>query len=690
MDSKAEQYAQWIVSNSDKKGTPEFEKVSNAYNSAKLLDEQERLYSKPQNEAPASYWGGTGEVNKAEVITPDERSRIIPIENAPDQQRLEQVKQGAVDDFDTKIKRYATIRFPKDKNAVDRYGVVDGNIVYYDEESGALKREEDILGKATEFISRIAPATAGGIVGGLTGGPGGAALGGAGGEAWRKNAGFALGDPQTVLGNVTDIGVEGVLNAAGWKIGEMGGTKIMNRKAVSDLEKFDRPQTIAIIAKSKDMGIDLTPAEASNLGSLISQQTRLGMSFDDAGDIIKKFYQERVGQVDDAVSSFVGKPPPSSVVGERSREVGKQYVDDAYAARESAAGPMYSMARNKNLIPEKEFMQFETDDYIRGMIDKSVSDPKYGLMDTPRNSLEVIDQTKKLIDDEIGELVRKGRSNEVRILTQKKNQMLDLANKKFPGYKDARDMFAGQTPQIKEAESSLLGQISKIGDERLSTVTNKILGSKDIDVTDVVDARRIFASQNKEAVWNDLVNVYLRKTWQGIKPTQAGGEIGSGAKFKQLVFGSKSQQEIMEAAIGPKRFGAFKDLMDVLEATGRVPKGQSMTEPAQQAAKREAIEVSPLVSSAKMDLNLRQWWVDTKVQDWQTQIAKVITTPGAIKELERLKKLRQLSPSNQTKINIVTTALTRAGVLPIGAALNTPSESVPQVLNRGGTQTGSW
>jgi len=118
----------------------------------------------------------------------------------------------------------------------------------------------------------------------------------------------------------------------------------------------------------------------------------------------------------------------------------------------------------------------------------------------------------------------------------------------------------------------------------------------------------------------------------------------------------------MEAAMGSKRFKAFKDLMEVLEATGRVPKAQSMTEPAMQAAKAETREAAPVASTVLKPLNLRDWWLDMKSGDWREAMAKVITSPDGIKELEKLRKLKSTSSNTEKAIEIVSTALLKSGV----------------------------
>ena len=100
-------------------------------------------------------------------------------------------------------------------------------------------------------------------------------------------------------------------------------------------------------------GIDLTPAETAGLGSLINEQTRLGMGFDEAGDLVRAFLQKRAGQVEGAVGRFIGEPPAGATVGAQAKEVGVQALDDAKAARSTAARSSYRMVTRPDvLVPD--------------------------------------------------------------------------------------------------------------------------------------------------------------------------------------------------------------------------------------------------------------------------------------------------------------------------------------------------
>jgi len=63
----------------------------------------------------------------------------------------------------------------------------------------------------------------------------------------------------------------------------------------------------------------------------------------------------------------------------------------------------------------------------------------------------IIDETKRELDDQIGEALRKGKNAKAGDLIEFKNMMVKEADASVPAYKEARDMFAG----VKELENAI-------------------------------------------------------------------------------------------------------------------------------------------------------------------------------------------------------------------------------------------
>lgn len=603
---------------------------------------------------------------------------------------------GTFDDEGRKVRMLAGNRFPKlpIAEAMERYGVVDGDLVYLGDD-GSLYREfpDGMRGwptKTAEFVASAGPAMAGGAAGGLKFGWPGAAAGAAAGLVVRKGAGAALGDKRDFKTDAMDLAVEASLNALGWKAGDLLGKKVIDRRVASDLGKFDRAKALNLqnVAK-RYFGIDVTPAEASELGSLINQQTALGTGLDDAASIIRDYYQKRVGQVNAAVDSFIGKTPHATKAGAELRNVGKQAIADAEAARSTASGPLYkALDRANPMIDERAFTAIESDDLTREYLDKAVSDPKFGVMDQPRNSYRVVDRAGKLMRDEAETLRRTGKSYEASVIDGARDKLLRKMEDVVPGYRDARRAYAQGSEYLDELKQGVEGVLSKLKDTRLHKAADLVFNSQNAGPVQITNARRLFESQGKSKEWDNLLNVWLRQRWESIRDNQGGISLGKGGEWRKRVYGSDQMKNNMRAAMGAPRFERFEALMEVLEATAKVAKGQSQTAGVLANAARERAEAAPLVSGMKIDIadplgsfNLREWWIEARTGEWRKQIANIITSPNAIPELEKLRKLRALSPDNQKALSLATAAVTKGIAYGGASAIHYRRDKPPAALS---------
>lgn len=595
---------------------------------------------------------------------------------------FESAKLGLMDDPASQIRALAERRFPDDPTAVRRYGQIDGEIVFVDED-GRLRREFSGAGSWGKTAGAVVPAMTGAFAGGVVAGPGGAAIGGMGGASGRKLGGLAQGERQSSLGNAIDLGIEGVLNLVGWKAGDALGKGTVNRMVARDLSKFDREGTDALIKMGEDLGIQLTAAEASNLGSLVSRQVRLGMGFDEAADVIRTFYKKRAGQVNQAVEREIGQSPGPVEAGAGAQRVMDSAINDAKASRLHESTPLYQASTNnpRNLLPEDAMARLEADPFMQKVLADVKGDPLYGLQDAPNNSLQVVDYVKQHLDDLIEQAERRGQNNRVRLLNERRKDLLATADKHFPDYTAARGKYAAMSPPVDELEQGLPGVISRLKDTSLQRASHIIMDPKS-DPVRVANVRRLFERKGAHQEWQDVTRQYLRDVWETQSRDNIGDSTNLGANFRKKIFGTPRSRDVLKAALGPERYESFDKLMTVLEATGRAPRVQSMTEPAQQEARREAIEAAPMASAAGgFGMDLRKWWIDTKVGDWRKQLAEIVTNPESLKELEKLRMLRQMDPKSQAAVNLATAAVLKAGYGATADLLERDTTQLPEQLN---------
>lgn len=206
-------------------------------------------------------------------------------------------------------------------------------------------------------------------------------------------------------------------------------------------------------------------------------------------------------------------------------------VDNLMQSRARMAQPIYEKAVNPaNLVPDDEFAKLAADPFIAKTIGQVRSDPLYGMGEIPPNSMPVLDAAKKQIDDAIGAAVRAGRNNEARLLGQKKDAIVSLADSAFPDYAAARQAWSGPSQSM---EAMDLGR--------------SILKA-DADVT----ARQIAAlpAGDKEFFRAGVV--------KAIKDTA--DKVQDGGDITKRIFGNKAIREKLAAAFDtPADFSAFEN-----------------------------------------------------------------------------------------------------------------------------------
>lgn len=105
-------------------------------------------------------------------------------------------------------------------------------------------------------------------------------------------------------------------------------------------------------------------------------------------------------------------------------------------------------------------------------------------------TFDYIDETKKVLDDQIKKLMREGQANAAGILIRFKNQMVAEADNQIPEYADARRLYAGKKAVEDAADfgreifSTPSREVSRLADPLTSQMTGQernayVLGAKD-------------------------------------------------------------------------------------------------------------------------------------------------------------------------------------------------------------------
>lgn len=119
--------------------------------------------------------------------------------------------------------------------------------------------------------------------------------------------------------------------------------------------------------------------------------------------------------------------------------------------------PLYdSVMQPEHLVPKEKMFDTLKDDFMKNIFAETRKDRLFmsGLPeDTPNNALPVIDAVKKRLDDMIGAAKRAGEPNRARLLLEKKNQLLSVADDAFPEYAAARQVWSGDSANMEALES---------------------------------------------------------------------------------------------------------------------------------------------------------------------------------------------------------------------------------------------
>lgn len=602
-------------------------------------------------------------------------------------------KAGFADKWETMIPVAAKARFPKMpiEEAVKRYGLVDGHIVYQGDDGklyrefptkkhtlfgflpapGSLKEAGQGLAISVGgLIPKVAGAAAGIVTAPAMTTPAGAfasvrttAGAQAGGEYLRQKIGQVMIDDPMSLGAVVGEGVQGATAQAG--AGAFTG--IANRFAAKDLYRMDKAAVTALEKKAERFRIPLTPAEKTNLPSLKGQQRALS-NLPQSADTMDEFYRMRGERVAGAVGESletIGKDEGADAAGMAARKAAGQIVDDMTAARAADAKPLYEAAFAAKVRvdtkPVVSYIENELKTGARGSI-RSTLERAYEALKIPGTdridtSVQGLHNAKMEIDNMISKAATDssiGRVAKAKLVSIQENLVKQI-EAVSPDYAKARQLYADVSPGIDKVREGVIGVLSELDDDALYKAGRAMFDPARVGPTAVRNARATFTGAGKEKEFNGLLRYYLQDKFQqaGREYATAGGIATQGARFRAQVVGDPKQREILRAAMTPPQWAGFNDLMDVLEATGRAARVGSDTawnQEAMREMRRQSGKVaSNLVAPHQIPGRIREWYEQMSLGNHAEKIATTITSPDAMKQLRELRKL----PPNSARAAVI-------------------------------------
>lgn len=588
-------------------------------------------------------------------------------------------------------KKAAIAEFAKARGIPEsRYRIVGNDIVYeaddgkfYAEVPGILKAPKTSLAYVAPDIAEAIPSLVTGIASApmMLGGPAGAAgsvalTGGAASLAnvgRQKVAGLISGEDRPL--DVGQAATSGLLDAATQLI---PGGKVMsyNARTAADIGRLDPNAAAELQRMAQARGIQLTPAELTNLPSLKSQQKVLG-NIPESSDVLGRFYERRYQeQVQPAVEEFLGSisrvsdPVNAGIKGqtaikdqiaalEKQRDT---IVEPYYKAAFEVAQPvdvrpvvsridsMLEIAKGEEKrelqrIKDLLFREVKTKDAEGKEVVQKVLDDRLPALQRAKFAIDAT-----LRSDAVGSMdkVIKGE------ITGIQNDLVAAMGANNPKYLEANEAFSTFSEPINRFTKSRAGQsLTNISPDNLNQFASRVFeGASPQSVKYIKDQIEAV----NPAAWQDVSRAWLQQKWEkasGVTPGSRELPIDAGATWRNLLLGNEKDKRVLRAALSTDQYSALTDLTSVLEAAGRVKKIGSDTAFNQKALKDMkdqaggvAQTLGKIAEKLRLDAPLKfvaDFASERQFSKNAEAISNIITNPDS---MSKLRQLRKLSPTS--------------------------------------------
>lgn len=601
--------------------------------------------------------------------------------------------------------KQAAIKFFAEKRGLptSRYRVVDGEIAYqaddgkfYKEIAGpaatAAYYAPDILEMIPGFATGIAtaPLTLGGPLG-VT-----ASMAATGGvdaltNLLRQQIGQQVGGQDINLGQVALSGLIG------------GGTQaipavakaVNQRNLVRDIATMDQQSARKLINQANQQDVFLTPAEITNLSSLMGQQKILGNVPASSQKLNTMYQQREVQQIRPAVENFLANISPVSDVAEAGAR-GQAALKDARelikTERTAIVDPIYKDAFASSVPVDVSPVVSKIDDYLKTAkgSQRSTLLKMKDLLYTEKPRLNEAGDVvmEKSLDDrlpalqnskfEIDKMFKEDTftSMDAKIQAQLTDLQKDLVaqmGKENPAYIEANKKFEEASKPLNRFDTSKAGlSLTAVSPDNLNQFSKRLFESNSVPA--IRYAKQQIQKVDPDA-WDAVTRAYMQDVWTKAKTpakNQRGMKLDTGNSWQNMLIGDENSQAALRAALSPQQFQALTDLASVLEASARVQKLGSDTAFNQEIMKQwkdqakgdpiamVAIGGGTLLQPQNWGKMIADWAVERRFANDADKLASIITSPDGI---NRLKELRQMSPTSAKRWALTGQLLSRYGII---------------------------
>lgn len=586
-----------------------------------------------------------------------------------------------------------------------RFGKTEDGRVYHRADDGKVYEVQPPSGigrlaNIGEGVGPALPAVAGGGTGlaalPYTGGIGSipaAGIGAYGGEVVRQAIGNAILPGPGGYSQANAL-KEGAVGAVGQGIG-VGVGRFAQRFAPPDIADFNPQATQNLLAQAQNMGVRLTPAEATNMGSLIGEQKRLAAS-PRAANEMQRFATERNQEVTGAWDRFlwnVGRPRDAGDLGRQASGIARDAVTDAQTARTAAVAPYYQQAERQiasvNPGGVVEFIQQAMPTakgsdraalrFVQSQLQRAT--PEGATDGTIDMSFRGLNGAKMAIDAvlENEELAAKqGIDRTAHATLQRARDMIVQAIEAAPGaqgrggapgpYAAGRAMYGMQSRDYVEPVQEVLAPLLRANPANSSIVrvAQSVMDPATRTPQLVAQARSMIEQRNPD-VWQSMVRQFLHEhAYDALQENAKGAVTNVGGNIAKRI-GNDKMEGVLRSALRPEQFRQYQDIVDVFRATGRALDANSDT-----AFKMEAVKAAkdasrgPLgkilanINPAQALKNASDFLAERNYERQAAQVARIFAQ-GDETAIRALRQLRQLSPNDVRRQLVIGHLIGNAG-----------------------------
>lgn len=653
MANSAEDYASWIVKNTDKKGTPEFNTVAQAYQEAKALEAKQIALQS----------GSEQSVMEAEpqARNPLQVAKQGLIKGAAG---LGDVAVGFPEDVKNLYNYFTTkgAPVPQKSQPITEQAIKAGYIVPENQPNTPVL-------KALDFTTQLAtsggvnPVTVGRSL--LT-----KTLPQAGMDIAKQ---FGRTGAQGTIGSAALQGMQGIgidnpfALAAGTMLpmGAVGGISSMRgtpSSITNEAMKGVTPEQLkladALLKQSYANGAPLTGAEA--IAQVAGQNPlqnvqRVVEASQKGGAITAPFMAARPDQNAQYMSNVlkgISPTAPSSAIPGAMQGAAQNVIQGAEQGLTRSVSPYYQAAGQTNVPQSAIATLTASNPKIAEAISIVTSTPKYGVKGGSPTSIETLTAAKHYLSDQFSKqsnAVTGAEKNAARVTAQADTELADFLKASSPEYAKGSNIYANaQQTQIQPLKQSGIGimadqtgtpaQLLTQQREQLMPANPVALFPQDIKRTAALLRRQdpellpAWTAQNLQGIFNE--------TAQNL---QTGANQYGGSKFAAAVTGNPQQKANLEALItesaGPQAWKGFETFVDIMGAQGkRQPTGSQTAFNAAMQNELKGGGVASLPSMVTKPSAIKTLYEDFRYGKNTAELARLLTDPDSVNLIKQLAK----------------------------------------------------